>query len=61
MMKMKMNSGSMTITDDNKTIVSQDIADQIKKGCVNLEDNNDQVNPDLIIKDELSQNSQKDK
>lgn len=60
-MKMKMNSGSMTITDDNKTIVSQDIADQIKKSCSNLEDNSNKVKPDLIIKDELDQNLQKDK
>lgn len=34
MMKMKMNSGSFIITDDNQTMVSRDVADAIQEGMV---------------------------
>ena len=45
MMKLNINGGSMEITDDNQTLVSQNIANEI---------NNNLKKPDLKDKDEFS-------
>ena len=48
MMDLAINGGSMKITDDNKTIVSKDIAEQIEQ---NIEVSDDNKKPELTIKD----------
>ena len=48
MMDLAINGGSMKITDDNKTIVSKDIAEQIEQN-IEVSDNNKK--PELTIKD----------
>ena len=48
MMDLAINGGSMKITDDNKTIVSKDIAEQIEQ---NIEISDDNKKPELTIKD----------
>ena len=48
MMDLAINGGSMKITDDNKTIVSKDIAEQIEQ---NVEVSDDNKKPELTIKD----------
>lgn len=48
MMDLAINGGSMKITDDNKTIVSKDIAEQIEQ---NIEVSDGNKKPELTIKD----------
>lgn len=48
MMDLAINGGSMKITDDNKTIVSKDIAEQIEQ---NIEVSDDNKKAELTIKD----------
>ena len=48
MMDLAINGGSMKITDNNKTIVSKDIAEQIEQ---NIEVSDDNKKPELTIKD----------
>ena len=48
MTDLAINGGSMKITDDNKTIVSKDIAEQIEQ---NIEVSDDNKKPELTIKD----------
>jgi hypothetical protein len=52
MMKLGINGGSMEITDDNKTIVSGNIAQEIKDGSEEKPDGKkDWTTPELVIKD----------
>lgn len=52
MMKLGINGGStMQITDDNKTIVSRDIKDEIEKSYVKSDEAKDNKKPDLVLKD----------
>lgn len=52
MMDMKINGGSLTITDDNKTVVSRNIAKEITDNYERPEKSIDQGNkPELTIKD----------
>ena len=48
-MKLGIATGSMEITDDNKTIVSSDIAKEINDSCE--ESDNGRKKPELQIKD----------
>lgn len=49
MMDMAINGGRMTITDDNKTVVSQNVADQIEQ---NMEvSDSGKKKPELTIED----------
>lgn len=50
-MKLGLNSGSMEITDDNQTIVSLDIAKEIKDNCEQPDDKKDWKQPELVVKD----------
>ena len=50
-MKLGINGGSMEITDNNETIVSSDIAKQIKDNCQKPDDKKDWETPDLKIID----------
>ena len=50
-MKLGINGGSMEITDNNETIVSSDIAKQIKDNCQKHDDKEDWKTPDLKIID----------
>lgn len=43
--------GSMEITDDNKTIVSADIAKEINDSYVKSDDKKDWEKPELTVKD----------
>lgn len=57
MMHMNINGGKMTITDDNQTVVSSDVAKQIKNGCIapdsasDKEKNESGFVPNITIKD----------
>ena len=48
-MKLSINGGNMEITDDNKTIVSADIAREIHDNYEQSDDKKDK--PDLVVKD----------
>lgn len=48
-MKLDIAGGSMEITDDNKTIVTKDVAKEIEDGIREVKENT--KNPDIIIKD----------
>ena len=50
-MKLGINGGSMEITDDNKTIVSTDIAKEIQDNCERPDNKKDWKQPELIVKD----------
>lgn len=50
-MQLGIAGGSMEITDDGKTIVSQNIADQIKEHSEKPDNKDDWQQPDLVIKD----------
>lgn len=50
-MKLGIEGGSMEITDDNKTIVSEDIAKQIKDRCQQPDNKKDWTEPELVVKD----------
>ena len=50
-MKLGLASGSMEITDDNKTIVSSDIAKEINDNYQKSDDKKDWQKPELEIKD----------
>lgn len=43
--------GSMEITDDNKTIVSADVAKEINDSYVKSDDKQEGQKPDLTLKD----------
>jgi hypothetical protein len=49
-MKLGINGGSMEITDDNKTIVSSDIAKEIQDNY-EQSDKKDCKKPELVVKD----------
>lgn len=53
MMDMRINKGTFKITDDNKTIVSSDVAEEINNNYKSPDDSKDNNNsrPDLTIKD----------
>lgn len=52
MMNMRINGGSMSITDDNKTIASANVAKQINDACVAPDaKENDDFKPDITVKD----------
>ena len=48
-MRLGINGGSMEITDDNRTIVSSDIAKEIKDNYEQSDNKKD--NPELVVKD----------
>lgn len=48
-MKLGINGGSMEITDDNKTIVSSDIAKEIHDNYEQSDNKKEQ--PELVVKD----------
>ena len=48
-MKLGINGGSMEITDNNETIVSSDIAKQIKDNCQKPDNKEDWETPKLKI------------
>ena len=50
-MKLGINGGSMEITDNNETIVSSDIAKQIKDNCQKPDNKEDWKTPDLKVID----------
>ena len=50
-MKLGINGGSMEITDDNKTIVSSDIAKEIQDNCETPDNKKDWKQPELVVKD----------
>lgn len=50
-MKLGINGGSMEITDNNETIVSSDIAKQIKDNCQKPDGKEDWKTPDLKVID----------
>lgn len=50
-MKLAINGSTMEITDDNKTIVSADIAKEIKDNCEQPDNKKDYKQPDLVVKD----------
>lgn len=50
-MKLGLASGSMEITDDNRTIVSSDIAIQINDNYKKSDDKKDWEKPELELKD----------
>ena len=52
-MKLGINSGSMEITDDNKTIVSEDIAKEIQDNTIKPDNKKEWKSPELQIKDSL--------
>jgi hypothetical protein len=52
-----MQMGNMIITDDNKTLVSQDAAEQLKKECVDVNGKK----PEFTIMDAELPKEQKDK
>jgi hypothetical protein len=49
-MKLGISNGSMEITDDNKTIVSSDIAKEIQDNY-EQSDKKDCKKPDIVVKD----------
>lgn len=50
-MKLGIEGGCMEITDDNRTIVSSDIAQEIKDKYEKPDDKKDSKQPELTIKD----------
>jgi len=50
-MKLGIAGGNMEITDDNKTIVSANIAQEIEDNCEKPDDKKDWQKPDLTVKD----------
>lgn len=50
-MKLGISGGSMEITDDNQTIVSADIAKEIKDNYQQSDDKKDCKQPELVVKD----------
>ena len=50
-MKLGINGSSMEITDDNKTIVSSDIAKEIQDNCEQHNKKKDWKQPELVVKD----------
>ena len=51
MLEMRLNSGSFKINDDNTVEASKDIADAIKQGCMACEDSENEISPEIIVKD----------
>lgn len=51
MMKMGIGSGSMVITDDNKTIVSQEVMDEVNDKFQKPDGADDSKKPDMTLKD----------
>lgn len=51
MLEMRLNKGSFKINDDNTVEASQEIADAIKQGCMACEDSDEEVSPEIKIKD----------
>lgn len=50
-MKLNINGSTMEITDDNKTIVSSDIAKEINDNYMVSDNKNNCEKPDLVVKD----------
>jgi hypothetical protein len=50
-MKLGISGGCMEITDDNKTVVSANIAKEIKDNCEQPDDKKDWKQPELVVKD----------
>lgn len=50
-MKLGINGGKMEITDDNKTIVSTDIANEIRDNCEKPDNKKNWKQPELVVKD----------
>lgn len=53
-MKLGINGGNMEITDNNETIVSSNIADELKeqfKDAIQPDDKQDWKQPELVVKD----------
>lgn len=50
-MKLGITGGHMEITDDNQTIVSADIAKEIKDNYEQPDNKKDSKQPELVVKD----------